>query len=70
MAALKRLNDWSQMRVQCLPAELHNRPEEIPGAVREEIERWRDDFDYIFVAYADCGTGGKLDKVLAEYGIP
>ena len=68
--ALKRLNAWSHMKVRCLPAELHNRPEQIPGAVREEIERWRERFDYVFVAYADCGTGGNLDKILEEYGIP
>ncbi len=70
MTQLKRLNDWSHMRVQCLPAELHNRPAEIPGAVHEEIERWRDDYEKIFVAYADCGTGGALDRILEEYNIP
>ena len=66
---LKRLNNWTHLKLKCLPAELHNRPEKIPEAVRVEIEDKRDDFEQIFVAYADCGTGGLLDKVLAEYGV-
>jgi hypothetical protein len=66
---LKRLNNWTHLKIQCLPAELHNRPEKIPDAVRAEIEDKLDEFEQIFVAYADCGTGGLLDKVLAEYGI-
>ena len=66
---LKKLNGWSHIRIQCLPAELHNRPQRIPAAVRAELERHRADFEHIFVAYADCGTGGKLDAVLAEYGV-
>ena len=52
--------------VTCLPATLHNRPGGIPGAVRERIRRRRGDYDTIFVAYADCGTGGLLDRVLEE----
>ena len=66
---LKRLNGWSHLRIQCLPAHLHNRPEKIPCAVRATIEEFRVEFDNIFVAYADCGTGGALDKVLTELGI-
>ncbi|MEE8345170.1 MAG: DUF1638 domain-containing protein [Woeseiaceae bacterium] len=66
---LKRLNNWTHLKIRCLPAELHNRPEKIPEAVRAEIEDKRDDFEQIFVAYADCGTGGLLDKVLGEYGV-
>lgn len=66
IAALRRLNDWPHMDVQCLPAELHNRPEKIPAAVREKIRANRSRYSSIFVAYADCGTGGLLDAVLAE----
>jgi len=66
---LKQLNGWSHMQIQCLPADLHNRPEKIPGAVRAAIEKYRRDFDQLFIAYADCGTGGALDKVLVEFGI-
>ena len=55
------------VEVACLPANLHNRPGGIPGAVRGRIADARaDGFDRIFVAYADCGTGGMLDRVLAD----
>ena len=66
IVALRRLNDWPHLEVQCLPAELHNRPEKIPGAVRAKIQAARSRFASIFVAYADCGTGGLLDVVLQE----
>ncbi len=66
---LKQLNGWSHIKIQCLPADLHNRPEKIPGAVRAAIEEYRADFEHVFVAYADCGTGGALDQVLDEFGI-
>ena len=69
IVALKRLNDWSQMDVQCLPPELHNRPERIPEAVRTAIASARERHSRIFVAYADCGTGGRLDAVLRQEGI-
>jgi hypothetical protein len=66
---IKKLNGWTHVKIQCLPPELHNRPEKIPEAVRAEIKKYASEFDNIFVAYADCGTGGMLDKVLAEYEI-
>ncbi|MBI2776484.1 MAG: DUF1638 domain-containing protein [Chloroflexi bacterium] len=53
-----------------IPATLHNRPEQIPAAVRARIRRARAaGRDRIFVAYADCGTGGLLDRVLEEEGV-
>lgn len=64
-----KLNGWDHIRIQCLPAELHNRPAKIPEAVAAEIEIHQSAFDQIFVAYADCGTGGRLDDVLAKYEI-
>lgn len=69
IVALRTLNDWPYMDIQCLPAELHNRPEKIPAAVREKIQRARGRYASIFVAYADCGTGGLLDAVLQEEGV-
>ncbi len=54
----------------CLPATLHNHPERIPAAVRDAIHRARERGALrIVVAYADCGTGGLLDEVLAEEGV-
>jgi hypothetical protein len=69
ITALKRANAWDQIDVRCLPAELHNRPERIPAAVRALIQASRCHYRSIFVAYADCGTGGLLDAVLKEEGI-
>ena len=63
------MNAWDHIEFQCLPASLHNTPEKIPDAVRSKIESESERFEKIFVAYADCGTGGMLDKALEEYGI-
>ena len=57
------------MKVECLPAHLHNTPQLIPEAVRSKIQQSRDKFQRIIVLYADCGTGGKLDEVLEQEGI-
>ena len=67
--ALKRANGWADVDVQCLPAELHNRPERIVPAVREQITAHRATYNTLFIAYADCGTGGMLDKLLHEEGL-
>jgi Protein of unknown function (DUF1638) len=69
ITALRRANCWDQLDVRCLPAELHNRPEKIPAAVRALIRSSRDHYRSIFVAYGDCGTGGLLDDVLREEGV-
>ena len=66
---MQRLNNWTHIDIQCLPAELHNRPEKIPDAVRAKLASCKDEYEHLFVAYADCGTGGALDKVLAEFGV-
>jgi hypothetical protein len=53
----------------CLPASLHNRPERIPEAMRAKIRANRAAYDEILCLYGDCGTGGELDRVLAEEGV-
>jgi hypothetical protein len=55
--------------VTCLPAELHNRPERIPEAIRRKIRENRARYEEILVVYGDCGTGGALDVVLAEESV-
>jgi hypothetical protein len=67
--ALRRANGWDHLDVRCLPAELHNRPAQIPTAVRALIRASRDRYRAVFVAYGDCGTGGLLDAVLREEAV-
>ena len=66
---LKKLHGWSHLRLLCLDADLHNRPQLIVGKLREKIRQFRAEYDNIFVAYADCGTGGGIDRMLQEEGI-
>jgi len=68
ITALKRANQWTDVEVQCLPPELHNRPERIVPAIREQLRDKRANFATVFIAYADCGTGGMLDALLREEG--
>jgi hypothetical protein len=57
------------VELACLPAKLHNQPQFIPERVRESIrEAKARGIERVLVAYADCGTGGRLDKVLEEEG--
>ena len=68
--ALTRLNGWSHLDLVCLPAKLHNVPQKIPEAVRAKVRAARArGYAQVYVVYADCGTGGLLDKVCAEEGV-
>ena len=69
LTALVKANDLRDVVVECLPAELHNRPRDIPAAVEARLDRAGDRYTRIFVGYADCGTAGALDAVLAERGV-
>jgi Protein of unknown function (DUF1638) len=55
--------------VACLPAQLHNHPKRIAEAMRAKIRANREAYDEILCLYGDCGTGGELDRVLAEEGV-
>ena len=66
ITTLIELNQWSHLRVQCVPAKIHNTPEKIPDAVRTLIHKARDKYTHIYIAFADCGTGGLLDTVIKE----
>jgi len=69
LVALAKLNQWDQLKFHCLPAELHNRPDDIPASVAEKLTELKGQYEQLFVAYADCGTGGRLDAVLEEHGV-
>ena len=66
---IKKLGQWAEMDLQSITADLHVTPEKIPQAVADKIDRARDAYDHIFVAYGDCGTSGELDRVLEERGV-
>jgi hypothetical protein len=65
---LKRSNGWDHLQLACLDAKLHNRPERIPGRLRDKIRQFKGAYDHIYVAYADCGTRGEIDRVIAAEG--
>lgn len=55
------------VEVRYLPANLHNRPDGIVPALRELLaEVDPNGTRPVLVGYADCGTGGMLDALLAE----
>jgi hypothetical protein len=66
---LKEAYGWHHLQLKCIDAKLHMRPALIPGRLRDMIRKYRDEFEEIFVAYADCGTCGEIDKVLDEEGV-
>lgn len=68
--AVAKLNRLDHLELACLPAIWHAHPEKIAPGVREAIaEARRAGATRIFIAYADCGTGGALDRVIAEEGV-
>jgi hypothetical protein len=69
--AVVRANGWTNVTLRCLSGTLHNTPQQIAGAVEAKLHEAKrsDAFDAMFVAYGDCGTGGALDRVLAEHGV-
>lgn len=66
---LIKINRWDHMDLTCLPAIYHVHPEKIPDAVRATVAKNRAAYQQIFVVYADCGTGGMLQKTCDDLGI-
>lgn len=57
----------SHVDVRYLPANLHNRPERIEPALRELLAELDPAGERpVLLGYADCGSGGGLDRLLAE----
>ena len=70
LLALTRGLPW--VKVEAVDARLHMQPSRIAGAVMAKVAKVRARHGAevrIFVAYADCGTNGALDAVLAAEGI-
>lgn len=61
---------FDHIDLKCLPAEYHHHPEKIAPAMDKAIEAARaEGFGHVFVGYADCGTGGELDRVCEKHGV-
>jgi hypothetical protein len=69
ISALIRLNGWSHLKTRYLPAILHNTPEKITEQLRMVLQSSQTKFSKIFIGYADCGTGGKIDSLLDEFDV-
>ncbi len=68
--AIIEKNTLNHIDLACLPAMLHNHPEKIASAVENAIVAARKEgFENIYIAYADCGTGGALDRVCREHNV-
>ncbi len=68
ITALKKANSWSSVDVQCLDAALHNRPERIAEQLAQALEKLHSNYEKIVIAYAECGTGGGVDRVARRFG--
>ena len=65
-----RMNGLDHVSLTCLPADYHHHPEKIAPETDKAIRKARaEGYEHIFIGYADCGTGGMLDKVCAEHGV-
>lgn len=69
IVALKAVNGWDHLDLQCLPAIFHNSPEKITPGIEAAVAAHREDYDEIFVVYADCGTGGLLEAACKRLGV-
>jgi hypothetical protein len=68
--AINRQLGLDHIDLKCLPAEFHHHPQKIAPAMEEAIRKALDEgYQHIFAGYADCGTGGELDRVCAKYGV-
>jgi len=57
------------VRIECLPADFHDTPERIVPAVAAKLDAAEVAGMSAFVAYGDCGTGGRLDALLEARGV-
>jgi hypothetical protein len=68
--AVNRQLGFSHIDLKCLPAEYHHHPHKIAPAVELAIKRARvEGYERLLVGYADCGTGGELDRICVKYGV-
>ncbi|MGB1189411.1 MAG: DUF1638 domain-containing protein [Pseudomonadales bacterium] len=64
VVALKNQYQFIDLNIICLDARLHNTPEQITGKLRQKIRAHRSEYARILIGYADCGTGGAIDRLI------
>ena len=68
--AVKDALKLDHIDLTCLPADFHYYPDRIPAAMDQAIiEARAAGYRHVFAGYADCGTGGQLDRVLERHGV-
>jgi len=67
--AIRKNGGWDHVDLTCLPAILHNHPDRITAAVEAAVAKHRHSYDDLYVVYADCGTGGQLQKACNRLGV-
>ncbi|WLS08038.1 DUF1638 domain-containing protein [Shinella sumterensis] len=68
--AIRDANGLDHIDLVCLPAIWHAHPEKIAPGVEKAVQEARaEGFSRVFVGYADCGTGGLLDRVCETLGV-
>ena len=67
LSALKTANQWTTLDIKCLDAALHNRPERIADRLESVLAQHHAEYTNILIAYADCGTGGAVDRVAQQF---
>jgi len=68
--AVSRQQGLDHIDLNCLPAIWHAYPQKIvPGLEAAVAEARQNGCERIFFAYADCGTGGEIDRLCEREGI-
>src|SRR5690606_7308580 len=68
--AVKEQLKLDHLDLTCLPAEFHFYPDRIAPAMDQAIiDAKAAGYQHIFVGYADCGTGGHLDRICEKHGV-
>ena len=68
--AVAETNNLDHIDLTCLPAIWHVYPDRIAPALRAKIAEARaEGINRIFIAYAECGTKGEVDRICEEEGI-
>lgn len=68
--AVKERLSFDHLELTCLPAEFHYYPDRIAPALDKAISQAKaDGYRHIFIGYADCGTGGMIDRICEKHGV-